>query len=146
MSGSEVTPTRALQRASQSTPSSPITDMYTLSLHRITLFKTGASFSEHSPLLHQLSSFPDWKKPHAGLRKMFMGEVAGKRVVVQGLWIGGWTWGDDLPKEKAEDNSQIGSASTPTSITPAPWAQVDSRTSTLEATRGSWSGTIPPRR
>ena len=70
--------------------------MYTLSLRRITLFKKGAAFSEHSPLLHQLSTFPDWKKPHSGLRKMFMGEIVGKRVVVQGLWIGGLCGGDEL--------------------------------------------------
>lgn len=119
--------------------------MYTLSLYRITTFKTGASFSEHSPLLHQLSTFPDWKKPHAGLRKMFMGEVAGKRVVVQGIWIGGWTWGDDIPEDRARKDGS-GTKADPIAVTPAPWAHTDSRTSVLEAARGSWGGTIPPRR
>lgn len=94
---SNTSPSEALARASNKTTTEPIRDMYTLSLHRITLFKRGASFSEHSPLLYQLSTFPNWQKPHAGLRKMFMGEVAGKRVVVQGLWVGGWTWGPDVP-------------------------------------------------
>ncbi|GFZ51999.1 PPIase PTPA-1 [Saitozyma sp. JCM 24511] len=75
-------------------PVSPrITDLYTLSLHRLTTFKRGASFSEHSPLLYSLSQLPSWAKPHSGLRKMFIGEVVGKRVVVQGLWVGGWCWG-----------------------------------------------------
>jgi serine/threonine-protein phosphatase 2A activator len=113
--------------------------MYTLSLRRITLFKTGASFSEHSPLLHQLSTFPNWQKPHAGLRKMFMGEVAGKRVVVQGIWVGGWTWGPDVPTKRSETAREGGAQGTTRSagaaqvgdgrdvhwemsVTPAPWA------------------------
>ena len=45
--------------------------------------------------MYNLSTFPSWQKPHFGLRKM--GEVAGKRVVVQGVWIGGWCWGADMP-------------------------------------------------
>lgn len=28
---------------------------------------------------------------------MFLAEVVGKRVVVQGLWIGGWCWGEVPP-------------------------------------------------
>jgi serine/threonine-protein phosphatase 2A activator len=127
--------------------------MYTLSLHRITLFKTGAGFSEHSPLLHQLSAFPDWKKPHAGLRKMFMGEVAGKRVVVQGVWVGGWTWGEDVPDEQggkmaSQERTHGGGSASQQVVTPAPWSQGrgDSRASVLEATRGDWAGTVPRRR
>jgi serine/threonine-protein phosphatase 2A activator len=95
--------------------------MYTLSLHRITMFKSGAAFSEHSPLLHQLSSFPNWTKPHMGLRKMFMGEVVGKRVVVQGLWVGGWVWGDDVPE--AEERSEARTVRDQSAVvTKAPWA------------------------
>jgi serine/threonine-protein phosphatase 2A activator len=97
MTDSPTTPGQTLEQATLSDPGE-MTDFYTLSLHRLTRFKRGASFSEHSPLLHQLSTFPDWKKPHAGLRKMFLGEVVGKRVVVQGLWIGGWCWGDTPPE------------------------------------------------
>jgi len=33
---------------------------------------------------------------------MFLGEVVGKRVVVQGLWIGGWCWGDEPPLGRDE--------------------------------------------
>lgn len=143
---SDVTPSQALQNATKADPTS-IRDMYTLSLHRITIFKTGAAFSEHSPLLHQLSSFPDWKKPHAGLRKMFMGEVAGKRVVVQGLWIGGWTWGEILPADRGRPDEEKTSATAPIQAsTAAPWAHTDARMATLGATRGAWSGTVPARR
>ena len=108
-----------------------MTDLYTLSLHRITMFKKGAAFSEHSPMLHQLSTYPDWKKPHGGLRKWFMGEVAGKRVVAQGLWIGGWCGGDEVGISVGKDQkSTFRSAGTPGanvlngggSATKAPWA------------------------
>lgn len=36
---------------------------------------------------------------------MFLGEVAGKRVVVQGIWVGGWCWGNDVPhmEERADE-------------------------------------------
>ncbi|WVQ93565.1 hypothetical protein IAU59_000640 [Kwoniella sp. CBS 9459] len=72
-------------------------DMYTLSLSHLLIFKHGASFSEHSPLLYNLSTMKDWTKIHGGLRKMFLGEVVGKRVVVQGLFVGGWLWGAEIP-------------------------------------------------
>lgn len=80
--------------------------MYTLSLHRVTLFKRGAAFSEHSPLLDSLSQFPSWVKPHAGLLKMFQAEVLGKRVVVQGLHIGGWCWGEDMPRAEGRQDEE----------------------------------------
>lgn len=83
-----------------------ITDFYTLSLYRLTTFKRGASFSEHSPLLYSLSQLPSWAKPHSGLRKMFLGEVVGKRVVVQGLWVGGWCWGGEGGAEGREGNDR----------------------------------------
>ncbi|WVQ76163.1 hypothetical protein IAR50_005818 [Cryptococcus sp. DSM 104548] len=101
--GSSTTPAQSLALAqshhpsSQSTPASPITDLFTLSLHHLTLFKSGAAFSEHSPLLFSLCQMPNWIKPHGGLRKMFIGEVVGKRVVVQGIWAGGWVWGEGVP-------------------------------------------------
>ncbi|WVO16762.1 serine/threonine-protein phosphatase 2A activator 1 [Cryptococcus depauperatus] len=101
--GSDLSPSECLKLAlahhpsATTTPSSSIGDLYTLSLHHLTLFKAGAAFSEHSPLLYSLSQMPNWIKPHTGLRKMFLGEVVGKRVVVQGIWIGGWCWGADVP-------------------------------------------------
>jgi serine/threonine-protein phosphatase 2A activator len=85
------------------------------------MFKKGAAFSEHSPMLWGLSRMPNWTKPHAGLRKMLIGEVIEKKVVVQGLWVGGWCWGPDLPKvqPKAERTT-----STPAQgVTKAPWAR-----------------------
>lgn len=115
--GGDSTPGDALRAAT--TTDGPFTDMYTLSLHRITLFKRGAAFSEHSPLLDSLAQFPNWVKPHAGLLKMFQAEVLGKRVVVQGLWIGGWCWGEHMPKSEgdvAEEPVADGGAATA-----APW-------------------------
>lgn len=83
---------------------------------------------------------PNWVKPHNGLRKMFMGEVVGKRVVVQGLWIGGWCWGDDMPivmpragariaerGSSGRDNNVSGTSGSVGSrgveVTKAPWAK-----------------------
>ncbi|WWC58169.1 uncharacterized protein I303_100705 [Kwoniella dejecticola CBS 10117] len=90
-----------------SSPTAPeeIKDLYTLSLYHLTLFKSGAAFSEHSPMLHSLSQMPNWVKIHSGLRKMFTGEVTGKRVVVQGLWIGGWLWGEVIPEAGRQDGT-----------------------------------------
>ncbi|KAL7418719.1 Serine/threonine-protein phosphatase 2A activator 1 [Cryptotrichosporon argae] len=122
-----------------------LTDLYTLSLARLTLFKTGAAFSEHSPLLHSLSTFPSWTKPHAGLHKMYAAEVLGKRVVVQGLSIGGWCWGlDDGDGDAAgevragagdgSEHTHLATAArtdtpgdTRGPVTPAPWARQDTQ-------------------
>jgi serine/threonine-protein phosphatase 2A activator len=128
--------------------------MFTLSLYRLTLFKSGAAFSEHSPLLYSLCQMPNWYKPHSGLRKMFLGEVVGKKVVVQGLWIGGWLWGEDVPVEKSsgsetkkgEEKQGQGEGQ---AATGAPWAafgRVDGRRGVLESTRSAWSSTTIPRR
>jgi serine/threonine-protein phosphatase 2A activator len=104
---------------------------------------------------------------------MFLGEVAGKRVVVQGLWIGGWCWGPEMPhggeagerRKKVRDESirtagkgemgaaypRAGSASHAgmNETTPAPWARPtsvsDSRAAILDATRATWASP-PPRR
>jgi hypothetical protein len=122
---SEQSPPQTLQLAMS--PDPPKSDFYTLALSRLINFKRGASFSEHSPLLHQLSTFQDWKKPHAGLRKMFVGEVIGKRVVIQGLWIGGWCWGEDSPAE--------GTTVKPGSTT-APWTT--GKSAMLEEANRAW--------
>jgi serine/threonine-protein phosphatase 2A activator len=106
-----------------STKEEEITDLYTLSLHRIKLFKRGAAFSEHSPLLHSLSQMPNWVKPHSGLQKMFLGEVVGKRVVVQGLWIGGWCWGPNVPKPTRGVNHNPMGQGSDKNGTKAPWVR-----------------------
>lgn len=134
--GSDISPSQALEAATRS--EGPFTDLYTLSLHRIALFKRGAAFSEHSPLLNSLSQFPNWVKPHGGLLKMYVAEVLGKRVVVQGLWVGGWTWGEDLPKVHEREAISTKSSSmqaAPMSSMAAPWS--------TEGSRGV--GTIPHR-
>lgn len=121
--GGDVSPAQALQNAIVTT--GPFTDMYTLSLHRISLFKRGAGFAEHSPLLHSLSTLPNWVKPHGGLVKMFAAEVLGKRVVVQGLYIGGWVWGAEKPDfgGKEEEPRVLGHCPVASEqTTAAPWA------------------------
>lgn len=83
---------------------------------------------------------------------MFMGEVAGKRVVVQGLWVGGWVWGADMPREEGRrekvesTKGGVGPGSSGPVVTAAPWARSDARERTLEATRGDWGVTALPRR
>ncbi|TYJ51490.1 serine/threonine-protein phosphatase 2A activator 1 [Cryptococcus floricola] len=126
--GSSTTPSESLSLAQShhpstpSAPPTPITDLFTLSLHHLTLFKSGAAFSEHSPLLFSLCQMPNWIKPHGGLRKMFLGEVVGKRVVVQGVWVGGWAWGEGVPEVVGVGDGSVkkqgGDAGTK-----APWAR-----------------------
>jgi serine/threonine-protein phosphatase 2A activator len=113
-------PAEALHRATKT--QGPFTDMYTLSLHRISLFKRGAAFREHSPLLFSLSEFPNWTKPHSGLLKMYQAEVLGKRVVVQGLFIGGWCWGENMPAAVERKEPEPAPAVTAMPATAAPWA------------------------
>lgn len=134
---SDVTPAEALRRAT--TTDGPFDDLYTLSLHRITIFKRGAAFSEHSPMLDSLSTFPSWTKPHNGLLKMFMGEVLGKRVVVQGLWVGGWCWGNDLPPVDVRDKRPESPVSEGGAVTAAPW-----KVERLNEANRTW-GAIPQR-
>lgn len=119
--GGDISPDEALKAATSS--SGPFTDLYTLSLHRITLFKRGAAFSEHSPLLDSLSQFPSWVKVHSGLTKMYQAEVLGKRVVVQGLWVGGWCWGEDMPAATEYERRSSALSRIGTATTAAPWAQ-----------------------
>jgi serine/threonine-protein phosphatase 2A activator len=51
---------------------------------------------------------------------MFLGEVVGKRVVVQGVWIGGWSWGPDLPKVQVRSMPMAEAGQV---VTKAPWAR-----------------------
>ncbi|KAK4685880.1 serine/threonine-protein phosphatase 2A activator, partial [Tremellales sp. Uapishka_1] len=138
LSSSSTTPSECLARAID--PSCDPKDLFTLTLHRLTLFKKGAAFSEHSPLLWSLTQMPGWAKIQSGLLNMFKGEVLGKRVVVQGLWIGGWLWGTDMPPlpEREADDRQVG--------TKVPWQYgSSSREQVLEATRSVWSTPVPRR-
>ncbi|BEJ12469.1 hypothetical protein CspHIS471_0209290 [Cutaneotrichosporon sp. HIS471] len=115
--GGPMSPAEALKVAT--TTEGPFTDLYMLTLHRVGLFKRGAAFSEHSPLLDSLSTFPNWVKPHTGLLKMFQAEVLGKRVVVQGLWVGGWCWGEQIPRpEVSRDDEPVSEGG---AATAAPW-------------------------
>lgn len=66
---------------------------------------------------------PNWSKPHSGLQKMFLGEVIGKRVVVQGLWVGGWCWGPNVPKPTRGDRDRQMVQEANRDSTKAPWAR-----------------------
>ena len=73
---------------------------------------------------------------------MFLGEVVGKRVVVQGLWVGGWCWGENMPgveEEKGKTRRGTGQG------TRAPWAS-DGRGAVLNAARGDWAAVAAPGR
>jgi len=77
---------------------------------------------------------------------MFLGEVAGKRVVVQGLWIGGWCWGEDLPRRDDKDGRKamedgLGEG---TRAPRGSGGHEEARREVLERTRGGW-GTVMPR-
>ena len=65
---------------------------------------------------------------------MFLGEVVGKRVVVQGLWLGGWCWGETPPRNydavlnrdtsrKEHSESRTITNSAQEASTKAPWAR-----------------------
>ncbi|WWC85833.1 uncharacterized protein L201_000700 [Kwoniella dendrophila CBS 6074] len=112
-----------------------IKDLYTISLYHLLKFKSGATFQEHSPMLFSLSNqHLNWIKIHGGLKKMFLGEIINKKVVVQSIWIGGWLWNNDLPDSHIKDkaNKYNNSQNTATGFnnnnimdigTKAPWAR-----------------------
>ncbi|EIW73357.1 hypothetical protein TREMEDRAFT_24529, partial [Tremella mesenterica DSM 1558] len=108
--GTSITPAQSLENA-QSIVSDPSTtgpfDMYTYALVHVIQSKTGAPFSEHSPTLYAVSRLPNWEKAFQGLRKFFLNEVAGKRVVVQGLLMGGWCWGEEFPDTTREGHVNL---------------------------------------
>jgi hypothetical protein len=62
--------------------------MYLAAISFIREVKTGAPFSEHSPLLHDISQMGSWAKVEEGLAKMYRAEVLGKLPVVQHLLFG----------------------------------------------------------
>ena len=86
---------------------------------------------------------------------MFMGEVAGKRVVVQGIWAGGWVWGEDMPESTEKSEEKSNGSETPRSGAPsragvqvatgAPWASGNDRRANLLATANSTWGSLPSR-
>jgi len=87
-------------------------------------------------MLNTLSHMPSFVKPFSGLMKMFHGEVLGKRVVVQGLWVGGWCWGNDLPDvDRSDRRVQVGRDEA--IGIKAPWA-VDGRQQALRMSTENW--------
>ena len=77
---------------------------------------------------------------------MFLGEVAGKRVVVQGVWGGGGCGGEDMPRERGgEEDGEMPREMRMGEGTTAPWAR-DGRREILERTKGGWAGVVPERR
>jgi hypothetical protein len=73
--------------------------------------KSGAPFSETSPMLSDISAVGDWGKICSGLMKLFQGEVLFKFPVVQHLLFGSILsareWGN---KNENESENEIGHA------------------------------------
>ncbi|KAL7411534.1 hypothetical protein BDY24DRAFT_134039 [Mrakia frigida] len=85
----ESPPTRRAQAPGAGTTGGQADDFYSMAIRRIGRIKSG-NWYEHSPLLYNLAtSGKSWAKIHSGLLKMYEGEVLGKRVVVQHLFVGG---------------------------------------------------------
>jgi Phosphotyrosyl phosphate activator (PTPA) protein len=62
--------------------------IYLSSIDFIYSVKQGAPFSEHSPVLYDISQLPSWAKVNDGLLKMYKGEVLSKLPVMQHLVFG----------------------------------------------------------
>lgn len=45
-------------------------------------------FHEHSPMLHDISAVPSWRKVNSGLMKLFFGEILNKFPVMQHFEFG----------------------------------------------------------
>lgn len=89
--------------------------------------KTGAPFSETSPMLHGLAALPSWRKVNAGLLKLFQAEVLDKFPVIQHF-----KFGSLLPAAWA-------SAAVPAAAPPAPIPGVRAPPLNLEGTVAPWA-------
>lgn len=62
--------------------------LYLQAIGFIKSVKSGGTFAEHSPILNDISALPTWEKVNKGMMKMYVGEVLGKRPVVQHFVFG----------------------------------------------------------
>uniref|UniRef100_A0A7S2S7E8 Serine/threonine-protein phosphatase 2A activator n=1 Tax=Rhizochromulina marina TaxID=1034831 RepID=A0A7S2S7E8_9STRA len=85
--------------------------------------KTGAPFSETSPMLHSISQLPNWRKVNTGMLKLYDAEVLSKLPVIQHFLFGRlipctWRAADAVRPAAAATSSS--SAPPSSSAVPAP--------------------------
>lgn len=81
--------------------------LYLEGISFIKKIKSRAPFHETSPMLYDISNLPDWSKVHAGLLRLFQGEVLNKLPVVQHIPFGSLlrcTWSPHIPAGSADRN------------------------------------------
>lgn len=69
--------------------------LYAEAIEHICTLKKGRYFGEHSPLLYDLTSLPDWERINRGMIRMYQEEVLHKFPVVQHFEFSSW-----LPMDK----------------------------------------------
>jgi hypothetical protein len=81
--------------------------LYLEGISFIKKIKSRAPFHETSPMLFDISNLTDWSKVHAGLLRLFQGEVLNKLPVVQHIPFGSLvrcTWSPHVPAGSADRN------------------------------------------
>ena len=81
--------------------------LYLEGISFIKKIKSRAPFHETSPMLFDISHLPDWSKVHAGLLRLFQGEVLNKLPVVQHIPFGSLvrcSWSPHVPAGSADRN------------------------------------------
>lgn len=106
--------------------------MYLEAVQYVTQVKHGAPFSEHSPLLHDLTLLPTWERVNVNMRRMYLKEVLGKRVVMTHTQFGTvlpCTWTHSTPGAgRAAPTNPAGHAGV---MGVAPWASAAALPSTM---------------
>jgi hypothetical protein len=103
--------------------------LYAAAIAHVRASKTGAPFSETSPVLHSISLLPSWQKVYAGLLRTFEAEVLGKFPVIQHFLFGSllpaaWSPAPAAAPTAAPAAAPVGPAAPgPGAGTTAPWAR-----------------------
>lgn len=82
-------------------------NLYYNAISFIKMVKIGP-FSEHSPILYEVSASKNWEKVARGMLKMYYGEVLSKFPVVQHFYFGGvfYPWTDSNNKSLPSSNGK----------------------------------------
>lgn len=100
------------------------TYFYLEGIQTIRRIKSRAPFFETSPMLNDISQLATWKAIHSGLKKLYLGEVLGKRPVVQHMLFGSLlpcNWTPHPPKSVTAPPENVNNAMF-REATVAPWA------------------------
>lgn len=87
-------------------------NLYYNAISFIKMVKVGP-FSEHSPILYEVSASKNWEKIARGMLRMYYGEVLSKFPVVQHFYFGGvfYPWvdknGKELPSSEGQSETPI---------------------------------------